>query len=602
MIGMTLADSRAFLGIDQICIDQKNFAERMQQVRLMRAIYQRAQNTVIWLGPDESSVREAFSLVNDLYQLSRVPQRNERRPLAQGQPLAEIMTQPPPEEDKRWASLSRFLDLPWFERCWIIQEVVVSQGDPVILCGGHQTLWSRVKESLEWVAQTHARLLNTERMRLVKGIFELTSTKDVWELQSLLHSTRSFQAKDPRDKVFALLGLAGESRAPDHWPKALMPNYDRSTRDVYTEVTRYCIQKTRTLSILSQVGTSGAKDVDKDSQQYPSWVPRWDLPHSASSLSAYTTVQTGNDWRMLVERHNNASKDLPVSLDAYSSPDVLRLEGIRVSTVESCLPAAFPDQVRSNSTASFTADIHSKLLKNIPELYEMCQLRLSHLPAADILKRFAMVTTAGLTARQEAARHDPMHAAHARAFLLSAAPKTPETDSQNPMYSLRTALRSNLSVSTLTTPTISPPASTESLASKASASHSHPHLYTRSSSNAWLTATSTGTPTYGTRALDSPFGEQKADAARYTSALSPMIHRRLFVTSERQLGLGPVAMMSGDVVVVLFGGRVPFVLRRTEGGEQEESWRLVGECYVDGVMGSEIVEGREAEHEWFDLV
>ncbi|KAK3690464.1 heterokaryon incompatibility protein-domain-containing protein [Podospora appendiculata] len=57
-------------------------------------------------------------------------------------------------------------------------------------------------------------------------------------------------------------------------------------------------------------------------------------------------------------------------------------------------------------------------------------------------------------------------------------------------------------------------------------------------------------------------------------------------------GLGPAAMREGDVVVVLFGGVVPFVLRRVVDGDGEEGegWRLVGECFVPGLMQGEAVE------------
>lgn len=56
--------------------------------------------------------------------------------------------------------------------------------------------------------------------------------------------------------------------------------------------------------------------------------------------------------------------------------------------------------------------------------------------------------------------------------------------------------------------------------------------------------------------------------------------RKLFITRKGHLGLGPGALQEGDVVCVLFGGIVPFVLRRCE----DASCLLVGECYVHGFM------------------
>lgn len=64
--------------------------------------------------------------------------------------------------------------------------------------------------------------------------------------------------------------------------------------------------------------------------------------------------------------------------------------------------------------------------------------------------------------------------------------------------------------------------------------------------------------------------------------------RCLFVTSTEMLGIGPEAMIPGDVVVVLHGGQVPFVLRPVDNG----LWRFVGECYLYDVN-----EGR-VHREW----
>jgi hypothetical protein len=55
----------------------------------------------------------------------------------------------------------------------------------------------------------------------------------------------------------------------------------------------------------------------------------------------------------------------------------------------------------------------------------------------------------------------------------------------------------------------------------------------------------------------------------------------------------------GDVVVIIFGLGTLMVLRREEPREEEgakETWRIVGEAYIHGVMDGELVgksEGRE---------
>ncbi|KAJ0159780.1 Heterokaryon incompatibility protein 6, OR allele [Colletotrichum tanaceti] len=86
--------------------------------------------------------------------------------------------------------------------------------------------------------------------------------------------------------------------------------------------------------------------------------------------------------------------------------------------------------------------------------------------------------------------------------------------------------------------------------------------------------------------------------------------RDVFVTSSVGFGLGPCSARPGDEVWVLCEGRMPFLLRPVRKQEQEEQegddaggggstwppgfYRLVGECYMHGVMEGQAVEGEAA--------
>lgn len=65
-------------------------------------------------------------------------------------------------------------------------------------------------------------------------------------------------------------------------------------------------------------------------------------------------------------------------------------------------------------------------------------------------------------------------------------------------------------------------------------------------------------------------------------------YRSLFITSTGYIATGRVE--EGDEVWVLLGGDVPFVLRPISGSIE---YRLVGDCYLHGVMDGEAV--RELE-------
>ena len=73
---------------------------------------------------------------------------------------------------------------------------------------------------------------------------------------------------------------------------------------------------------------------------------------------------------------------------------------------------------------------------------------------------------------------------------------------------------------------------------------------------------------------------------------------RLGRTSKGYLGLFPISSQKDDVVVVIFGGDVPFVLRRLPNGRL----RLVGECYVHGLMTGEALTGLGVRQELLQLV
>jgi hypothetical protein len=83
---------------------------------------------------------------------------------------------------------------------------------------------------------------------------------------------------------------------------------------------------------------------------------------------------------------------------------------------------------------------------------------------------------------------------------------------------------------------------------------------------------------------------------------SYVYYRSVFRTVSGKVGLGPAAVKEGDLVVVLWGGQVPYVLRRRREGQG--TYAFVGECYVEGLMRGEAGEriGEEEKSEMvFDL-
>jgi hypothetical protein len=93
--------------------------------------------------------------------------------------------------------------------------------------------------------------LNALRQRLAQIGFEEDQKPP---LRTLLEIHRFSESTDPRDKVFAFLGLADRKMMPFRTqPDALVPNYNRSVQDVYTDTARILMTSHGSLSLLSHV-------------------------------------------------------------------------------------------------------------------------------------------------------------------------------------------------------------------------------------------------------------------------------------------------------------------------------------------------------------
>ncbi|CAG8953424.1 hypothetical protein HYFRA_00010173 [Hymenoscyphus fraxineus] len=69
------------------------------------------------------------------------------------------------------------------------------------------------------------------------------------------------------------------------------------------------------------------------------------------------------------------------------------------------------------------------------------------------------------------------------------------------------------------------------------------------------------------------------------------LHECFFVASNGLSGLCPPMAKEGDLIVLLYGGNVPYLIRSREG----DTFEFVGECFVDGMMKGEYLERLEQD-------
>ena len=95
--------------------------------------------------------------------------------------------------------------------------------------------------------------------------------------------------------------------------------------------------------------------------------------------------------------------------------------------------------------------------------------------------------------------------------------------------------------------------------------------------------------------------ESKHVEEQWSRSANGASKNRIFAkTNKGYYVLGPKVMQPGDVVCVLFGGKVPFCLRPLG-----DRYLLVGECYVHGLMNGEAVKmmnRQELLEEVFEIV
>ncbi|KAI0192093.1 heterokaryon incompatibility protein-domain-containing protein [Xylaria flabelliformis] len=77
-------------------------------------------------------------------------------------------------------------------------------------------------------------------------------------------------------------------------------------------------------------------------------------------------------------------------------------------------------------------------------------------------------------------------------------------------------------------------------------------------------------------------------ADRFRDSVATALGKRaLFTTASRLRGIGPETMNEGDVVCVLYGANVPYILRYHV---ESDAYLVIGECYVHEIMRGEMVQ------------
>lgn len=184
-----------YLWVDAICIDQNNDQERNAQVRLMDQIYRNAIAVSVWLG------------LPPMPEFVRLELDNYRKPIKTYE-----------EEVFDWFdSIENLANRPYWSRFWVIQECLLGKRvdlycgntcmdwwDFRTLLGQKTGVYDVLSEDVNYAQSPYG---SWAAWPLITGRHPDKHPQMTQSLYKLLITHSKSECKDPRDRVFALLGL-----------------------------------------------------------------------------------------------------------------------------------------------------------------------------------------------------------------------------------------------------------------------------------------------------------------------------------------------------------------------------------------------------------
>lgn len=268
-------DEERILWVDAVCINQNDNLERTHQVSIMRHIYEHAFRVLVYLGPAWTGCEEAFEFFEASASDLNMHYDDEILPhiVVKGKTIDG--------SSELRGHLDAFFNAPWWERIWTIQEFVLAK-TVVFHCGPYTLpektlLQSNVHITHHWFTCCNYSLMLPRKFPSSEcAIPELFSRLAYLDFQRAFRSKLSFvyiissfrtrHSYDSRDKVFGLLGLASGP-----WEGAIMPDYSRSTEDIYRDLAIACVDRRGTVEFLNHC-------YREEGGELPSFIPDWRVP------------------------------------------------------------------------------------------------------------------------------------------------------------------------------------------------------------------------------------------------------------------------------------------------------------------------------------
>ncbi|KAF2143986.1 uncharacterized protein K452DRAFT_306631 [Aplosporella prunicola CBS 121167] len=528
------------LWIDAICINQDSTAERNHQVSMMAEIYRLAAQVVVFPGVCDERTASVIDRIDNLeHKRYHNLLQQDRYSKAVNRLLRKGYV---------WYVMDSLYHQPWFGRTWTLQEVLLSR-QAKVLCGlSKERSWESICKAAKLVRQLqtqHQGLMSIPFAPVIALQDDLDSHGRLG-LFELVMRTRNLQTTEPRDKIYALFGIVHSTT--DKMPAV---DYSKPVAELYTDLIRFSLGELKTLDFLSYA--IGLKPTEVG--DLPSWAIDWsNAPRDENVIGHWRDRWFDADAKMSPLPHNLSC-----------SGGILK--------VQICLL----DQVSSVSS-------------NCGNLFQTWNWkRISpdpHSPSR----------TDPQPSRRFFHGSNSINANRANIQTLAAASKICDfIDNENFESSIRMALNTYPLVARdlyiyLNTLCCSPAKSESNISKQMKRFIHNPDLLrllgllnphnTHRNNKSWRCPEFSELWTLLEMLL-------MVSLPKRLGGTKGTVDRTFFTMSNGSFGLGPKEAREGDSVCIILGAQVPFVLRKSEQG----TYRIVGECYVYGIMDGEAVHG-----------
>ncbi|KAH7124993.1 heterokaryon incompatibility protein, partial [Dactylonectria estremocensis] len=533
------------LWIDQICINQDDSREKNEQVPLMDQIYRKAEEVLIWVGPsaeESSSLMDVWNKVGGKAQAWGMDSylTKERFPEYQ-----QIITKADPTDLKTTEfhdicqTYGPLFDLkamlawykrPWFLRVWVVQELCLGSHS-VFVCGNKRVPVDLVMFALQifnfYLAYAH---ISSERMQDMRAVLAEDPTAALFAAR---RRRRRFESEGGTGDTF--FQLLQRVYVTNNVRQATDPR-DRifGLAALATDTKKLGIKPDYGTTTVEQIYTKIARAIIQDGELDLLCLSQ--CPKEFRSLPSWVPDWSGNIQPSFCSLGPtptelplfDASRSGQPSLIHTHDENILGVEGYLVDEIEEvCGPWTYPVEGQSFD--------HVRYLTYLSQIRSLCMI--------------------------SAARNNKIY----------------ETPRRRAEGFWRIPVGDVEQLSTL-----------ELCRATSSSLKGYQKLFHNCEAEEQVKALSTVAEA---EALFQQRHEDEGASTRYRARLAEMRNKRPYLSKEGYVGMGPVTTAPGDVIAVLVGARVPFVLRPKGAGK----FSFLGEAYCDGIMDGEITEARSKQ-------